>query len=76
MEPKITRRVLMRWLLTGLKWGLVWTVLDFFIFFGVPSIREPVQGALGLLMEPLLLGVPAGVAGVSLLAWVICYLSE
>ena len=74
MKPRIIGPVLRRWLLIGLKVGLAWSVFDFFVFFGVPSIREPVRGSLGLLMEPLLLGVPAGVAGVSLLAWALSFL--
>lgn len=74
MEPKITGSVLRHWLVTGLKVGLVWSVFDFFVFFGVPEIREPTRELLGRAMEPLLLALPAAVAGLSLLGWMLSFL--
>lgn len=56
------------------RWSLGLAVFNFLVFFAFPPIREPVGGALGLLMEPLLLGVPITIAGLSLLAWLITFL--
>lgn len=47
VKPKITRPILRRWLLIGVKVGLAWAILDFFIFFGIPEIREPAREILG-----------------------------
>ncbi len=74
VKPKVTGFVLRRWLATGLKVGLVWTVLDFFVFFAVPEIREPTRELLGRAMEPVLLALPAAVAGLSLLGWMLSLL--
>ncbi len=73
-RPKITGSVLRHWLMTSLKVGLAWSVFDFFVFFGVPEIREPTRELLGRAMEPLLLALPAAVAGLSLLGWLLAFL--
>ena len=73
MELNLTRSMLARWSRFGLTVGLSMTVLDFFVFFGIPPIREPVRAWLGRLMEPLLLGVPAGIGAASLLAWTVSF---
>lgn len=73
MKSNLTHSILTRWSRFGLTIGLSLTVLDFFVFFGIPPIREPVRVWLGRAMEPLLLGVPAGIGAVSLLAWVVSF---
>lgn len=68
-----TRSILRRRLLISLTAGLAWSVFDFLVFFGVAEIREPTLGLLGRAMEPLLLALPAGTAGLSLLGWALTF---
>ena len=74
MKSKLTRSNIARWSLFGLRAGMGLAIVNFLIFFGNPAIREPVYGLLSRFMEPLLLGVPAGVGALSLLVWMVCLL--